>query len=308
MNASTKVKSAKGSMAVYVSIVLLSMILVLTAIFLISNSVRKNQINTVIKVKETYEADNDKAGKIYEGLTRKEYVKDGLILHYDANNNTGVGHSIETTTWTDLSGNNRNCNLFNLDNNSNSGWTDNSLKLDGINDYGIIQNLDLTGYGELTICSTYKVLSVENRASARPALLCSNNAGGGRIYFGYDGNNSYLINYTYPDTWFPTENKEMTVNQTASVAATYMGTNATQKNRIYKNGNLLKEMQAVMTNGWVNYQMTLGQAFGGGYASGTNPAHPYANVEIYDILIYNRTLSKEEIKQNYEVSQQNYKF
>lgn len=77
MNASTKVKSAKGSMAVYVSIVLLSMILVLTAIFLISNSVRKNQINTVIKVKETYEADNDKADEIYEGLTGT-YVDDSI--------------------------------------------------------------------------------------------------------------------------------------------------------------------------------------------------------------------------------------
>ena len=71
MNASTKVKSEKGSMAVYVSIVLLSMILVLTAIFLISNSVRKNQINTVIKVKETYEADNDKADKLYGEVVDK---------------------------------------------------------------------------------------------------------------------------------------------------------------------------------------------------------------------------------------------
>ena len=68
MNLRTKIKSENGSMAVYTITVFLSMLLILTAVFLILNSVRKNQINTVIKVKETYESDNSKAGEIYNNL------------------------------------------------------------------------------------------------------------------------------------------------------------------------------------------------------------------------------------------------
>ena len=306
-----KLRENKGSMAVYTSIVLLSMLLILTAVFLTSSAMRKSQLTTTIKVKESYEADNDRAGDIYDALTgnvKPEYVSDGLILRYDANNNTGNGHSTTATTWKDLSGNNRDCNLQNFDNNANSGWTSNSLKLDGINDYGVIQNLDMSGYNEITICATYKVLSVPNRADCRPAILCSNSAGPGRIYLGYNGSNAYALNYSEPDTWFTTNNGDMVLNQTTSVGATYMARNSAEKNRIYKNGTLLKEMQATMTTNWSNYTLTLGQGFGGDYASGDNAAHPYPNVEIYDILIYNRILSQAEMEQNYKAAQQNFGF
>ena len=61
-------KEEKGSMAVYVTIVLLSMLLILSAVFLTSNAIRKSQIETITKIKETYEADNDRADEIYETL------------------------------------------------------------------------------------------------------------------------------------------------------------------------------------------------------------------------------------------------
>ena len=46
-----KVKSENGSMTIYVSVVLLTMLLILTALFLTSNSVRESQIQTIIKIK-----------------------------------------------------------------------------------------------------------------------------------------------------------------------------------------------------------------------------------------------------------------
>ena len=61
-----KVKSENGSMTIYVSVVLLTMLLILTALFLTSNSVRESQIQTIIKIKEAYEADNSRAPEIYE--------------------------------------------------------------------------------------------------------------------------------------------------------------------------------------------------------------------------------------------------
>lgn len=65
-----KLKSSRGSMAVYVTIVVLSMLLILSALFFISNSVRKNQLLTAMQVKETYEADNDKAAEIYQEVIK----------------------------------------------------------------------------------------------------------------------------------------------------------------------------------------------------------------------------------------------
>ena len=63
-----KIKSSKGSIAVYVSIVIISMLLILLALFFTSNAVRRNQLTTAMKVKETYEADNGRAAEIYESL------------------------------------------------------------------------------------------------------------------------------------------------------------------------------------------------------------------------------------------------
>lgn len=65
------IKEEKGSMAVYVTIVLLSMLLILSAVFLTSNAIRKSQIKTITKIKETYEADNNRAGEIYEMLIKE---------------------------------------------------------------------------------------------------------------------------------------------------------------------------------------------------------------------------------------------
>ena len=87
------------------------MLLMLTTVFLTSNSARMSQLKTVMGIKQAYEADNDKAAEIYNSITKKSknktisYVTDGLILYYDAVNNTGNGHSNTETTWKDLSGN-----------------------------------------------------------------------------------------------------------------------------------------------------------------------------------------------------------
>ena len=67
------IKQEKGSMAVYVTIVLVSMVFILTAVFLMWNSARKNQLKTAMKVKETYEADNIRADIIYDKLTNKPF-------------------------------------------------------------------------------------------------------------------------------------------------------------------------------------------------------------------------------------------
>ena len=70
MNLKTKqIKSQKGSIAVYVSVVLFSMLIILSAVFLATSSAMKSQIITAVKVKESYQADNARAADIYGDLT-----------------------------------------------------------------------------------------------------------------------------------------------------------------------------------------------------------------------------------------------
>ena len=70
MNLKTKqIKSPKGSIAVYVSVVLFSMLIILSAVFLATSSAMKSQIITAVKVKESYQADNARAADIYGDLT-----------------------------------------------------------------------------------------------------------------------------------------------------------------------------------------------------------------------------------------------
>lgn len=78
-----KFKDEKGSMAAYVAIVLLTMLLIITAVYFLSNSAVKNQLITSMKVKETYEADNDKAADIYSALMKKNEDKYVFIEDFD---------------------------------------------------------------------------------------------------------------------------------------------------------------------------------------------------------------------------------
>ena len=68
---SKELKKEKGSMAVYVSVVLLGFLIFLTTVYKASIDVRKSQLVTVLKVKESYEVYNDDIETIYQKQLRK---------------------------------------------------------------------------------------------------------------------------------------------------------------------------------------------------------------------------------------------
>ena len=65
-----KIKEEKGSMAIYATIVLVTILIILMAVYITSTAVRKGQLETVMKIKQTYEADNSRADEIYESLAQ----------------------------------------------------------------------------------------------------------------------------------------------------------------------------------------------------------------------------------------------
>lgn len=256
-----------------------------------------NRVLTEDERLTNYELDKERFGIV---LGESDYVADGLLARYDATNNIGTGHDSNSGTWKDLSGNNYDATLSNFTQSEKSGWKENSLIFDGIDDFATIQNLDLSQYDDITICATYKVLSIpDNKA---PAVISSNEAKEGSIYFGYGSQyGAYIANantYAMNDskTWVYGEPNTAEENKIKNVIITYMGQDAKQYNRIYCNNKSIVENQTVSTSKWNNQPVDIGRAFGG-----TKPEHPYANIQLYSLQIYNRALSKSEIRLNYEI-------
>lgn len=69
-----KLKSEKGVMTAYVTVVAVTFVIILSAIFSIAVSNRKNQISTLIKIKEVYEQGNDSAEQLYEQQKLKDRI------------------------------------------------------------------------------------------------------------------------------------------------------------------------------------------------------------------------------------------
>ena len=95
----------------------------------------------------------------YMQVSPEKYVQDGLQLHYDAINNTGDGHSNTTTTWRDLSPNHNDGVLHNVDFTATSGWGEDYIALDGVNDY---INGSTAGCDNFTVEFVVKSVDVTN--------------------------------------------------------------------------------------------------------------------------------------------------
>ncbi len=68
MQMKKKVREEKGSMAVYVAVTLTSFLIILTAIYIASTSMRNTQLSTIVKIKESYEQGNDRIGETYQKI------------------------------------------------------------------------------------------------------------------------------------------------------------------------------------------------------------------------------------------------
>ncbi len=66
----------KGSMAVYVSVVLLAFMIVLSAIYMSATATRKEELGTIVKIKESYEADSGDIEQIYQNQLKKSQAQE----------------------------------------------------------------------------------------------------------------------------------------------------------------------------------------------------------------------------------------
>ena len=227
-----KIKQEQGSIAVYISVVVLSMLLILFAVFLTSSSKIKAQVETTLAVKQSYEADNKKAGEIYKELVgtggeeeEPQYVQTGLILHYDAIENTENGHSTSTTTWKDLSGNGNDGTIV------GGTWTDRSLKFTSSNtSNGVRTSQNFPIDFENTFNIVFKLNKVNNVDVLFGSRTTSSN---GFMLFNYSTTNALTFDTKGSGTRVSLGSR-LSENKTYDITVTFSGTTA----NLYVNGEL----------------------------------------------------------------------
>ncbi len=223
---------------------------------------------------------------------QSSYVQDGLVCWYDGIYNTVSGHDKNATVWQDLTGNNNSGTLKNINNTDDSGWTSNSLILDGIDDWVQITQIPASEDG-ITVEIVAKVLDVSE--GSQENYICNYESGGIGILKNSNKVQGVIHTGKYINIY---DQKNVKISQTYS-----MSTGIDSKNKtIYfsTNSNIQKE------------------GFNGQYSEpqnntvfviGTNPSgnesildssEAMANIEVYSIRIYNRSLTADEISKNYE--------
>jgi len=288
-----KIKEERASIAVYVLITLLTFSIILTAIYFTLTSTRKTQLLTILKIKESYEKDNVNAKEIYEQQLLKQYVKDGLILYYDAINNRGSNedHSTTAKVWKDLSGNENNGTIY-----GDPIWEENSLTFDGIDDYISIEVGKLNSIEQGTIIIAGKL---NNWGNENSTLLYKGNGeewNSSHIRIARNGTSTLAMNTAISNNKESTQssnNVAITLEEKMQIAMSWNGT--TLKN--YKNGAL---------NNIINTTILPAQDSTMCYIGKGPEENTMLNGSIYAIYIYNRELSEEEIQQIYTQLQNKY--
>lgn len=223
---------------------------------------------------------------------QSSYVQDGLVCWYDGIYNTVSGHDKNTTVWQDLTGNNNNGTLKNINNTDDSGWTSNSLILDGIDDWVQMTQIPASEDG-ITVEIVAKVLDVSE--GSQENYICNYESGG----IGITQNLGKIRESAYIEKYVGFyDEKNIKISQIYS-----MSTGVDKKN---------ETMYFSINN---NKQSSI---FGGQYSEpqnntvfviGTNPngnqsdlptGEKMPNIEVYSIRIYNRSLTADEISKNYE--------
>lgn len=220
------------------------------------------------------------------------YIQNGLIVHLDAINNTGQGHSNDTNIWKDLSGNNNDATLYN-----NPTWNSNALVLNGETNYAKIENtknLDISN--KTTWEATINIVSLNGIKENNNIEILSNKETnkGKSISYSKDEYfyNSFYIGNNIEEIKPPTKQN---MNITYTITSVYDN----NKIKLYINGELIEEKTVTSpTNSTL--PITLG----------TNPSleetNSYANIKYQNIRIYNRALTSDEILKNYQVDTTRY--
>lgn len=219
-------------------------------------------------------------------------VTNGLVLCLDAAN--PKSYSGSGTTWKDLSGNGNNGTLVNgVGYNSGNGG---SLSFDGSNDSSDFGNILQLGTESITYCFWYKMNSTtqidfaslisktDNGATAYRQALGFRSNGNFYIILRGQSNTSYDLNPTNPKLDTNWHYLVWVINRTSSYF-------------LYQDTALLGSLSISAISGQ-NFQLNRPLRIGS-YNSLSNDPILFFNGNIAQVSIYNKALTAQEVKQNY---------
>ena len=215
---------------------------------------------------------NDSSIHYYQNqlyVTQDNAIKDGLVLHYDAINNTGSGHSSNTLTWKDLAGNN-DASLLN-----GPVWSNNKLTFDGVNDKASFVGNITSTYSIVATVKPEKVGTYPRVVSDLPFPT---------IYFHSTQNYPISFYSSSADKPFAPNYIPLTT-ATTYIIVTFSNNTAT----LYVNGRKWTTMTGVST------PAAVATAYLGGRAANDRQ---YTG-DIYNFMIYNRELTEFEAIRSY---------
>lgn len=209
---------------------------------------------------------------------KREYAKEGLILHYDGINNTGEGddkHSNTATTWKDLSENGNNGILTNFNGNDESGWQNKCLKFDGVDDVAYREmNID-TNNCTIEVTATYY--------------------SGAYIFRSNAGIRTYM--------------KDVNVVKGLPDATSIDFQNYKNERKATRVLMYYKEKDQKYLNAYYNANKSEEKTFEDNEQNGTyisiasfrTVPDQLSKIDVYSVRIYNRALTDQEIANNYQV-------
>ena len=215
-------------------------------------------------------------GEFIEGYPFvKPVIDDSLVLWLDGS--TGNNYE-KTNIWKDLSGNGNDGQLINFDYNENSGWVDGGLRFDGVDDYIHFRDRVSVDSPTFTVICTLTVFE-----DKRNSLFYD----GEKVKIDIYGN-SLNVRGDYSVMGDAVHFGDSILNRKIFIALTFNG----EKRKAYLDGRLIQEINKQSDNDTFSIRRI------GSYTTGTN-----GNFKLYDIKLYNRALTDEEIMQNYKAGQ-----
>lgn len=234
------------------------------------------------------------------------YVKDGLALYYDGIDNTRNGNNPNATAWEDLSGNQNDTIMHNM-NTDNGYYEQNGYVFKENASYmeiskGFPINTEQGNTIEV-VCNPY----VGNPfASQIPIWFGTTEAINGTSVMLIVTNNTYNSPYIgrMNTSYFPPQNNTIVRGNNVSIASTIpvetyrqQTTNQTISPSIYKNGEFLYKTSKISQTASAvqNKKSEIGRSW---QHMGEN--RPFYG-KIFAIRVFNRQLTDEEIKMNYQI-------
>ena len=214
------------------------------------------------------------------------YITDGLMVHYDGiiNTRNGSNKSQEINEWQDLSGNRNDGVLKN-----SPTWLDTALNFDGVNDYVLIGQHN---YDNITL----EVVAMNNVINSSETEYISNYEAGG-YGLSYRGNKNliqiHIKNSTYNGYKSQSASSTVAANKIYSLSGSF---NSTQI-MFYENGN----KYSLSWNGTINHAASSTALCLETNPSGNVGKGNWLKGNIYSVRIYNKALTEDEVKTNYNI-------